>query len=101
MAEISKIEISCAIFQCDKRGPSSDFVNFPKNQAQKNTWKQLCGLTDITSYSRVCKGHFRSSDFGPSRIRPNRYPSQNLPVSLDLEIVNKLTSHSSSLIFHF
>ena len=94
MADVAKNKISCAILGCGKKGSSSDFVNFPKNEATKKIWKQLCGLANITSYSRLCKGHFRTSDFGPERLRKGVYPSQNLPVSFSVR--NCKQNHSWS-----
>lgn len=78
--------LQCRVLNCNSKG-STGFHPFPSN---KNVRKQWITLTksfqwedkineDTNSFYRVCKKHFKDSDYVNGRLITNSFPSQFLP----------------------
>lgn len=89
--------VVCSVPGCSAKGTKM-FHSFPKNPAVRAIWIKNTNTSHLTekqlnSYGKVCKYHFRESDFelnarGQQGIKKNAVPSVNLPT--DSPLANEL-----------
>lgn len=93
--------MKCRVLGCETEG-SSGFHAFPKNENVCDQWIMLTKSfrweskikSKSNSYYRVCKKHFKESDFVNGRRIPNTLPSQFLPGSMIPPLRKKLEKKS-------
>lgn len=97
--------VVCSVPGCAGKGTKM-FHSFPKNAAVREIWVRNTRTFHLTekqldSYGKVCKYHFRESDFetnarGQQGLIKNAVPSVNLPrdSTLDTELNYALVSSS-------
>lgn len=82
--------MECSVQFCEfKIETNNDLYGFPrKNKDRINRWKRLCGLDldDTTNNKRVCKNHFKSTNFEQHpvlhpKLKSDAEPDINLPNS--------------------
>ena len=76
--------INCCVPQCSTPKGTEGFVYFPKKNLElQKLWFQKLGLENKkinVNYHRVCRAHFTRNDFLTKKIKPDAFPTQNLPV---------------------
>lgn len=86
--------VVCSVPGCAGKGTKM-FHSFPKNAAIRQMWIRKTKTFHLTakqldSYGKVCKYHFRETDFetnprGQQGLKKNAVPSVNLPEESTLE----------------
>lgn len=86
--------VVCSVLGCSAKG-TKIFHSFPKNAAVREIWIKNTKTSHLTekqlnSYGKVCKYHFRESDFetnprGQRGLKKGAVPSVNLPNASTLD----------------
>ena len=81
--EKEKRKINCCVPECSTPKGTEGFVYFPKKDlALRQLWFEKLGLENKkinVNYHRVCQSHFTRNDFLKKKIKPDSFPTQNLP----------------------
>lgn len=98
--------VVCSVPGCAAKGTRM-FHSFPKNPAAREIWIRNTKTSHLTekqlnSYGKVCKHHFRESDFetnarGQQGLKQGAVPSVNLPDATLKDELNYALVSSSEL----
>ena len=88
-------QLKCCVKFCNTRG-SEGFYKVPIEAERRKLWIELLLLDEskLNTGSRVCRLHFKRSDFGLTnkKLKNGALPSPNLPVSFNNLFINFLAN---------
>ena len=84
----------CVVSTCSTRSENGKGMHsFPTNSGSRILWQNLCRVEKVTAATRICRFHFKDSDYQPyfndsetRRLKLGVLPSKFMPQNLKITV---------------